>query len=359
MSPSAIVRGLTPVMAGAGMAVRHSLSRVRTPVCDLLGIDVPIVQAPIGSASVPGLAAALSEAGALGTIALSWTEPEDVAALVDDVRARTSKPFHANILLEWPPEGRIEAVLESGVRIVSLAWGDPTPYVERVHAAGALLIGTAGTAGQAKQLADAGIDVICAQGWEAGGHVWGEVATLALVPAVVDAVSPTPVLAAGGIVDGRGIAAALALGAQGVWIGTRFLLAEEAPIHPEYRERLLRAQAEDAVYARDLFDVGWEDAPHRALRNSTRDRWEAAGSPAPGKRPGEGERVATRADGTPIVRYSSAMPVAGLSGDIEALSMWSGQGIGLADRVQPAAEIVRELVDETEQVVAALAGHAR
>ena len=192
-------------------------------------------------------------------------------------------------------------MLAAGVEIVSLPWGDPSPYVERVHAAGALLIGVAGTAVEAGRLANAGVDVVCAQGWEAGGHVWSEVSTLALVPAVVDAVAPVPVLAAGGIVDGRGIAAALALGAQGVWLGTRFLLAEEAAVHPDYREHLLRARAEDAVYARDLFDVGWEDAPHRALRNSTRERWEAAGSPAPGERPGEGETVATRADGAPIV----------------------------------------------------------
>jgi nitronate monooxygenase len=329
---------------------------VRTPVCDLFGIDVPIVQAPIGSASVPALAAAVSEAGALGTIALSWTRPADVAALVDDVRARTAKPVHANILLEWPAEERLDAVLAAGVGIVSLAWGDPSPHVERVHTAGALLIGTAGTAEEAKRFADAGVDVICAQGWEAGGHVWGEVATMALVPVVVDAVAPTPVLAAGGIVDGRGIAAALALGAQGVWIGTRFLFAEEAPVHPEYRDYLLAAQAEDALYARDLFDIGWQNAPHRALRNSTRELWEAAGSPRPGKRPGEGETVAARPDGTPIVRYSSSMPVAGISGDIEALSMWSGQGIGLVDRVQPAAEIVRELVDETDGAIAALVG---
>jgi len=336
------------------MARATSLKPVRTPLCDLLGIDVPIVQAPIGSASVPALAAAVSEAGALGTIALSWTKPEDVAALVDDVRTRTSKPLHANILLEWPAEARLEAVLEAGARIVSLTWGDPGPYVERVHAAGALLIGVANTAEEAERFAAAGVDAICAQGWEAGGHVGSEVATLALVPAVVDAVSPVPVLAAGGIVDGRGVAAALALGAQGAWIGTRFLLAEEAPIHADYRDHLLQAQGEDAVYARDLFDVGWEDAPHRALRNSTREQWEAAGSPPPGERPGEGETVAARADGSPIVRYSSAMPVAGLTGNIEALSMWSGQGIGLCDRTQPAAEIVRELVDEAETVISQL-----
>ena len=328
---------------------------MRTVLCDLLGIDVPIVQAPIGSASVPALAAAVSEAGALGSIALSWTKPADIAALLDDVQSRTSKPFHVNILLEWPPEERLEAALAAGARVVSLAWGDPSPYVERVHAAGGLVIGTVGTAEEAKRLADARVDAICAQGWEAGGHVWGEVATMALVPAVVDAVTPLPVLAAGGICDGRGIAAAHALGADGVWLGTRFLLAEEAPVHPEYLERLLGAGGEDAVYARDLFDVGWENAPHRALRNSTRERWEAAGSPPRGGRPGEGETVATRADGSPIVRYSSSMPDESISGEIEALSMWAGQGIGLVDRVQPAAEIVRELVDETDAVLARLA----
>jgi nitronate monooxygenase len=329
---------------------------VRTPVCDLLGIEVPIVQAPIGSASVPALAAAVSEAGALGTIALSWTKPQDVAGLVDGVRAHTTRPFHANILMEWPPEERLEAALAAGAKIVSLTWGDPSAYVERVHAAGALLIGAVGTAEEAKRFADAGVDVICAQGWEAGGHVGSEVATMALVPAVVDAVAPVPVLAAGGIADGRGIAAALALGAHGVWIGTRFLLAEEAPIHPYYRERLLGAAAEDAVYATDLFDVGWQNAPHRALRNTTREHWEAAGSPPPGSRPGEGDEVAVRADGVAIVRYSSAMPLDGISGDIESLSMWSGQGIGLLDRVRPAAEIVRELVAETDAAIAALAG---
>lgn len=329
---------------------------MRTPLCDLLGIGVPIVQGPIGSASVPALAAAVSEAGGLGTIALSWTKPEDVAALVEDVRARTTRPVHANILMEWPPEERLHAVLEAGVKIVSLTWGDPSAYVDHVHAAGAVLIGAVATAEEARRFADAGVDVICAQGWEAGGHVGSEVATMALVPAVADAVAPTPVLAAGGIVDGRGVAAALALGAQGAWIGTRFLLAEEAPLHPYYRERLLGAQAEEAVYARNLFDVGWENAPHRALRNTTRETWEAAGSPPPGERPGEGEVVASRADGAPIVRYSSAMPVATVSGDIEALSMWSGQGIGLVDRVQPAAEIVRELADETDAAIARLAG---
>src|SRR5581483_1426758 len=327
---------------------------MRTRLCELFRIEHPIVQAPIGPAAVPELAAAVAEAGALGTIALTWTEPDAIAALVEDYRSRTDRPAHVNLLLEWPQEERLEVALEAGARIVSLAWGDPGRLVDRVHDAGALVLGVAGTAEEAKRFADGGVDAVVAQGWEAGGHVWGQVATMALVPAVVDAVSPLPVIAAGGIADGRGIAAALALGADGAWIGTRFLLAAEAPIHADYRDRLLQAAAEDAVYAENLFDVGWERAPHRALRNSTRERWEAAGSPQPGSRPGEGEVVATRADGTPIVRYSSSMPVASLSGDIESLSLWSGQGIGLVDTVQPAAEIVRELVDETRQVLASL-----
>jgi nitronate monooxygenase len=140
------------------------------------------------------------------------------------------------------------------------------------------------------------------------------------------------------------------------WIGTRFLVAKECPIHPEYRRRLLAASAEEALYATDLFNVGWENAPHRAIRNSTRDAWEAAGSPAPGEPPGEGEQIATRTDGTPIVRYSSSLPLEGMSGDIEALSMWAGQSVGLVSRVQPAGEIVAELVDETEAALARLTG---
>jgi nitronate monooxygenase len=174
--------------------------------------------------------------------------------------------------------------------------------------------------------------------------VWGQIGTLALVPAVVDAVAPTPVIAAGGIGDGRGVAAALALGAQGAWVGTRFLMAEEAPVHERYRERLIDADETDALWFADLFDGGWADAPHRALRNATIDEWEAAGRPPAGSRPGEGDQVATRPNGSGIPRYASATPVEGMDGDIDAMSLWAGQSVALARRVQPAAEIVAELV---------------
>jgi NAD(P)H-dependent flavin oxidoreductase YrpB (nitropropane dioxygenase family) len=235
-------------------------------------------------------------------------------------------------------------MLEGGLRIVSLFWGDPTSYVDGVHQAGGIVLHTVGSAEEGKRAVQAGVDVVVAQGFEAGGHVWGRVGTIALVPAVVDAVAPVPVIAAGGIADARGVAAVFALGAQAAWVGTRFLLAAEAPIHEHYRRRLIAASETDTEWFADLFDQGWPNAPHRALRNTTVEAWEAAGRPASGARPGEGEEIALRPDGTPLVRYTSETPSKGTEGDIEGLSLWAGQGVALARRTQPAAEIVAELV---------------
>jgi nitronate monooxygenase len=326
---------------------------VRTAVCDLLGIDVPIVQAPMGGVALPPLAAEVSNAGGLGTLSLTWADPGTVRERVARTAERTSRPFAVNFGLHVEQEERIDAALDAGARIVSLFWGDPAAHARRVHEAGGLVLVTIGSAEEARRVEAAGADVLVAQGWEAGGHVWGTVSTLVLVPAAVDAVE-VPVIAAGGIADGRGLAAVLALGAQGGWVGTRFLLAEESPIHPVYRERLLAAAETDTYYSA-VFDVGWEDAPHRTLRNSTIAAWEAAGRPSPGSRPGENEPVATSTEGNGVSRYASTTPVEGVSGDIEALSLWAGQGVGLIRAVRPAAEIVRELVDEAEAVLARLA----
>ena len=316
---------------------------MRTQVCELLGIEQPIVQAPMGSAADARLAAAVSNAGALGMVALTWVSA--VAGVVRDTVGLTDRAFGGNFVLEWDMHHRVDEALEAGLRIVSLTWGDPAPYVERVHDADALLMHTVGSAEEARRAAGAGVDVIVAQGWESGGHVLGTVATLPLVPAVVDAVAPIPVIAAGGIADARGVAAVLALGAQAAWVGTRFLLAEEAPVHPEYRRRLIAAAETDAEWHANLYDVGWPNAPHRALRNSTAQAWEMAGRPAPGARPGEGEAVAHLASGEPLVRYSSEMALDGSTGDVGALSLWAGQSVALVKRVQPAAEIVAELTE--------------
>jgi NAD(P)H-dependent flavin oxidoreductase YrpB (nitropropane dioxygenase family) len=327
---------------------------VRTPLCDLLGIDVPVAQAPMGGASCPALAAAVSNAGGFGTMPVGTLSPERVAAVIEEIRARTDRPFAVNLLLTRPQEERLAAALGAGAPAINFAWGDPGPLVGRAREGGAKVLVTVGTPGEARAAVDLGADVIVAQGWEAGGHVWGDIATLPLVPATVDAVAPVPVLAGGGIADGRGLAAALALGAQGAWIGTRFLLAEEADIHDRYRDLLLSAGTADTVHS-SVFDVGWPDAPHRTLRNSTYEAWENAGGPATGGRPGEGEAVARRPDGTDVVRYASQTPSKGVEGDVEAMSTWAGQGVGLVRRVQPAAEIVRELVEEAEAVLARLA----
>ena len=162
------------------------------------------------------------------------------------------------------------------------------------------------------------------------------------MPAVVNAVAPVPVIAAGGIGDARGVAAVLALGAQAAWLGP-VSLADEMPIHEEYRRRLIAATETDAEWYPDLYDVGWPDSPHRALHNSTAERWEAAGRPPPGSRPGEGV-IAHFASGEEILRYSPAPPMVGTTGEIEALSLWAGQSVALAKQQQPAAEIVAELV---------------
>ena len=208
---------------------------MRTSLCALLGIEQPIVQAPIGSAATPRLAAAVSETGALGMLGSTWASAP--AAQFREAHELTSLPVGVNLVLEWDQHERLDELLDAGARIVSLTWGSPEPYVEAIHAAGGLVVHTVASAEEARQVVAVGVDAVVAQGWESGGHVWGGVATMPLVAAVAQAVD-VPVIAAGGIGDGRGMAAALALGASGVWLGTRFLLAEEAPIHPAYRRRL-------------------------------------------------------------------------------------------------------------------------
>jgi nitronate monooxygenase len=318
---------------------------VHTALCDALKIDVPIIQAPIGSATSPALAAAVSNAGGLGMLAITWRSPDEIRALIRQTRTLTQRPFGVNLVLEWPMHERLAVCLDEGVSIVSFFWGDPAPYVSTVHQRGGLVVHTAGSVTEARAAAEAGVDIIVAQGWEAGGHVRGQVSTLALVPRVVDAVAPRPVVAAGGIADGRGVAAALALGAAGVCLGTRFLASAEAAVHPLYREHVVAAAECDTIYA-TLFDGGWPHAPHRTLRNSTVEAWERAGRPQAGQRPGEGDHVASSPRGEPILRYSDVIPLPGATGDLEALALYAGQGVGLVKDVQPAAAIVRQLVEE-------------
>jgi NAD(P)H-dependent flavin oxidoreductase YrpB (nitropropane dioxygenase family) len=324
---------------------------MRTALCQRLGIDFPIIQAAIGGAAGPALASAVCRAGGLGTLGLSAFDGEETRARIRQVRRATDRPFVGNVVLAYDVAAQIDAMLSERIPIVSIFWGDPAPLAGRVHEAGALLMVTVGSVDEARRAVAAGADFVVAQGWEAGGHVRGTTSTLALVPAVVDAVAPVPVVAAGGIADGRGLAAVLALGAQAAWIGTRFLGATEADLHPVYRDRVLAASADDTVYSL-LFDGGWPDAPGRALRNATVAAWEAAGRPAPGRRPGEGEAIG-RVGSDAVFRYEAVTARSDFAGGIEAMSLWAGQGVGLVRRSQPAGEIVRDLVQEAHSVMRA------
>jgi nitronate monooxygenase len=330
---------------------------LRTQLADLLDIDLPIIQAPIGSASCPELAAAVSNAGGLGMLALSWHGLEAARSAIRKTRMLTDRPFGVNLVLQWDQAERLEACLEEGAPIVSFSWGNPEPYLVRTGRAKVKVIHTVASAAEARRVADLGVDVIVAQGWEAGGHVQGQVATMALVPRVVDAVAPIPVVAAGGIADGRGLAAALALGAAGAWVGTRFLASEEAHSHPEYRRLILQAQETDTVYT-GLFDGGWSNAPHRVIENSTVAYWKSAGSPPAGKRPAEGEVVARSKSGEPIYLYDDTIPLANMTGDMERLALYAGQSVGLVHEIKCAAAIVHEIAEEAKRVLLIFAAEA-
>jgi len=324
-----------------------------TPLCRRLGIAVPIVQAPIGSASCPALAVAVSEAGALGMISFTWAPLDQVAAQIAAIRQLTEQPFGVNLVLDFPIADKLEACLSAGVQVISTFWGDPGPLTKRIHAAGAVHLHTVGSAEEARRAVDAGVDAVVAQGWEAGGHVWGTVASLPLVPAVVDAVAPVPVIAAGGVGDGRGLAAVLALGAQAAWVGTRFLAAREANAHEEYQAQVVAASEADTAHTA-AFDGGWPGAPHRAILNSTLRAWQAAGCPTPPRRPGEGDVLATGPDGVRHHRYGDMMPLPGMNGDLEAMAHYAGQSAGVVRRVAPAGEIVAEMATQAAETIARL-----
>lgn len=302
-----------------------------TKLTQLLKIDMPIIQAPIGSASCPALVAAVSNAGGLGMLSITWRSLDDTRHAIWETKRLTNKPFGVNLVLEWNPEERLQIALENSVPVISFFWGDPSPYIEQVHRNGSTVMHTVGNAAEVKPLISAGVDVLVAQGIEAGGHVWGQVGTFTLLPSVVDVARDKPVAAAG------------------VWLGTRFVASEEAYAHALYKQKVLEATETDTVYS-TLFDRGWENAPHRTLRNSTVEMWEEAGRPIT-NRPGEGETIAHHPDGREIEHYEDTMPLPGMTGEVEKLALYAGQSSGLIRSIKPAGDIVRELTTEAKRLL--------
>ncbi len=334
---------------------------LRTRLCDLLGIELPIIAAPMGpSITSPELVAAVGNAGGLGIVSFGANPPPLVRRLIRRVRELTDRPFGVNFILPLAAPEQVAACIEERAPVLSTFWGDPAPYVEPAHAAGVKVLHQVGSVAAARQAARAGVDVIVAQGVEAGGHVAGQVATMVLVPRVVDAVAPTPVVAAGGIADARGVVAALALGADGVVLGTRFLATPEAAAHSLYKEKVVAATEEDTVLTM-LFGGGWPNAPHRALRTPFVEQW--LGKEARGQEQRADEAVIGEASlggqRVPVPRFWAAPPTADASGDVGSMSLLAGQSVGLVGGIKPAVDVIRELAEDVERIVRRLGGLIR
>jgi enoyl-[acyl-carrier protein] reductase II len=310
---------------------------VRSELCDLVGIEVPIIQAGMSIFTSPALAAAVSDAGALGSLG-AWNRPTDqLRRELGELCDLTNRPFAVNHVVPDLNTEAFAVTLERAPAVVSFALDEAgTDFIERVHDAGSLVMQQITTVNQAQIAVDHGADIIVAQGGEAGGYA-GTVSTLSLVPQVVDAVRPVPVVAAGGIADGRGVAAAVTLGAAGVNIGSRFLASTESPVGERWKKALVTHPSEDWIQARFINvmnpnpgTLGYRTRL-RLLRTEFVERWEA--------RIDEGE-----IDPAPVL---AELGEAVAAGDKEALLVVGGQSAGLIRRVEPAGAIVRSLVAET------------
>ena len=305
---------------------------IRTPLCELCGIRYPIFQGGMAHVSDAGLASAVTNAGGLGIISAMSRDGGYVREQIRLARERTDGPIGVNVMLMSPFVGEVAAVLaEEHVEVVTTGAGDPSAYMDLWKTAGCRVIPVIPSAALAKRMERAGADAVIAEGGESGGHI-GELATMPLVPQVVDAVS-IPVLAAGGIADGRGVAASLMLGASGVQIGTRFLVAKECGIHPHYKELVQKAgDTATIVTGRRL------GHPVRSLKTPY-------------------SRAYTKLEETDISaeeleRFGvGSLRKAAVDGNEKEGCYIAGQIAGLVKREQTAAEIIEEIMAETEQVL--------
>ncbi len=308
---------------------------VRTAVCDVLGLEYPVGNAGMAGVAHARLCAAVAGAGGIGTVAMGGASAGEVTERVTAVKALTNRAFSVNFIA-WLIEddsAPLEAALEAGVASITLSFGDPAPYVDRIHAAGSLLMSQVQTVEAARRSAEVGVDVIIAQGNDAGGHT-GEIPLLPLLPQVVDVADDTPVLAAGGIGDGRGLAAVLMLGAQGAVMGTRFLASHEAESDwPRLPAQVLDASADDSVWTTAIDIAQGQGRSYwprgigaRSIRTPWLDRWVGH----------EGELVALLADDRD----------ADHAGGTDPTPAYAGPVAGMVTRHEPAADIVRSVVAE-------------
>jgi NAD(P)H-dependent flavin oxidoreductase YrpB (nitropropane dioxygenase family) len=317
---------------------------ITTRFTELVGCTIPIQQAGMGAVAPPELAAAVSEAGGLGMLGTAHPglTAASLAQRVNRLCALTDKPFGVNFIVAphflKHLDLRCIEIAARVARVVEFFYAEPDrALVKMAHSGDALVSWQVGSKHEAIAAADAGCDIIVAQGVEAGGHIRGTISTLVLLSEVIGSVD-VPVLAAGGISTGRAMAAALAAGADGVRVGTRFLAATEAAAHPEYVAALIAAQAEDTIYT-TAFSRGFRDAPHRVLRSCV-----TAVEACQGDTVGE----TTALDGTrmPAPRYMPFGVDKTATGMIGAMSLFAGESVGAVTLVESAGEILRKFVDE-------------
>lgn len=310
---------------------------IKTELCELLGIEHPIIQGGMAWVATAELVSAVSNAGGLGVIGAGQMPPNVLREEIRRTKAMTSKPFGVNMMLLHPDIDELfEVVLEERVPVVTTGAGNPGAYVPSLKEKGIKVLPVVPSVALAKRMERIGADAVIAEGTESGGHV-GELTTIVLVPQVADVVG-IPVVAAGGIADGRGYAAALALGAKGVQIGTRFVCAEECTAHENYKRAIIQAKDRDTVVCGRS-----TGHPVRAIKNKlTREfeRLEKRGAP-----PEELDKLGT-----------GKLRAAVRDGDVEWGSVMAGQCAGLVSKIQPAAEIITELTAEAEKIMLDIEG---
>ena len=312
---------------------------LHTFLTDSWHLRYPIIGAPMAGAAYGRLARAISMAGGLGMIGIGSRESVDfIEREASIARGDDSVPFGVGLMI-WAIEARpelLEAVLQTRPFLISLSFGSPAPYVERLHQLGIRVATQVNTRADALEAAQAGVDLVVAQGTEAGGHT-GQVSTLPLLQIVLETVQ-VPVVAAGGIATARGLAAVLAAGAAGIWSGTCFLTCPESATSESARERILQAQEMDTVYTRvfdKAYNIPWPARyPGRALRNRFTDQWQHR----------ENELI-----GNSEARQE--LSTAARSKDFEIANIYAGEAVGLVTQSRPVAEVVHEIGNGAEQLL--------
>lgn len=315
---------------------------IHTCLTTVLGIEHPIIQGGMGTGTDHRLISAVTNAGGLGILGASYLSAEALEREIAAIGEATTGPFGINHLLFFVDEECLEVSLAARPKVISAAWAsaetDLGSYVERAHKAGALFMYQVPSLREAQRAVDAGVDIVVAQGSEAGGHV-GQQSTFPLVRQVARAVQTIPVVAAGGVVDGAGLAAALALGADGVLLGSRFVASQESTMPDSYKEAIVRSDGTDTLLT-DIPDIAlgrtWPGALGRVVRNRFVERW-------------IGRETELRLQGR---RIGDEMMAARGRGDVAEMHMQVGQSGGLIDAVEPAAVIVNRIVAEAEAVIA-------